>query len=355
MTTHRKPSAARVAPVRSGVRRIVIADGSAVVRGMVAKWLTDRPEFALVGYAVDAEQAERVLSQKRPDLLVIDLDMASLTSAGDLARLLGTVPGLRVVALSGAASSNAGWSDLAGVVASVKKPAAEHLGGCDRFRDALLAAVSLGEPAPVSLPSSLSTSPRAAPGPGVLVVAASTGGPQAIAAFLGALGRGWQPPVLIVQHMPPHLTGVFAGQLTRAGGPPVHEVTERLRLQPGQAYLAPGDQHIRVVRVGSDLWVQPDNGPEENWCRPSADPLLRSVAELGIEAMAVILTGMGHDGLEGCRRLRAAGGRVVVQDEASSVVWGMPGAVAAAGLAETVAPVAALAQAVRLRFQRAYR
>lgn len=178
----------------------------------------------------------------------------------------------------------------------------------------------------------------------VLVVAASTGGPQALAAFLGALGRSWRIPVLIVQHMPAHLTGVLAGQLSRAGGPPVTEVTQPCRLRPGQAYLAPGDRHIRLARAGAELWVTPDSGPEENWCRPSADPLLRSVAELGPDAAAVILSGMGHDGLEGCRCLHAAGGRILVQDEATSVVWGMPGAVAAAGLADAVAPVARLAE-----------
>ena len=322
--------------------RVAIASESAVLRAQIAQWLGDAPGLQLAGYAADADQVRRLLAHARPERLVLDLDMASLASPADLGRLLAGAPDLRVVLTVADASPRRGWPRPPAVGACLARPAPDDPAGLTLFRDALLKAVA---------PAAERADGRHRPaGAGVLIVAASTGGPQAIAEFLGALGPGWRTPVLIVQHMPQHLTGVFAAQLSKAGGRPVAEVNAPVRLTPGRGYLAPGDRHIRLAAHGADLWVEPDDGPEENWCRPSADPLLRSAAELPVDALAVILTGMGHDGLEGCRRLRAAGGHVLAQDEASSVVWGMPGAVASAGLADAVGPVVDLARAARARF-----
>ncbi|WP_270939123.1 CheB methylesterase domain-containing protein, partial [Falsiroseomonas oryzae] len=180
---------------------------------------------------------------------------------------------------------------------------------------------------------------RRAAAPRAIAIGSSTGGPQALAALVGALTRPPPVPVLVVQHMPAGFTTLLADHLHRLGRLPCAEATEGTPLLPGRLYLAPGDRHLLVREAAGGLLAKLSDGPPENFCRPAVDPLLRSlVAACGGRVVAAILTGMGHDGLEGCRALRQAGGTVLAQDEASSVVWGMPGAVARAGVAETLAP-----------------
>ena len=177
----------------------------------------------------------------------------------------------------------------------------------------------------------------------VVAFAASTGGPAALSAVLCALPRPFPAPILIVQHLPPAFTSAFAEQLAQASGLTVTELRPGLPLSPGTVIVAIGGQHMRVWREGGTVGAYPDQGPPENSCRPSADVLLRSVAQVfGAGALAVVLTGVGADGLAGCAAVRQAGGRVVVQDEETSVAWGMPGSVVRAGLAQSVLPLADL-------------
>jgi len=191
--------------------------------------------------------------------------------------------------------------------------------------------------APAAAPTAALRGPRARPR--VIAIGSSTGGPQALALLVGALTRPPPVPVLVVQHMPAGFTALLADHLNRLGRLPCAEARHGEALLPGRLYLAPGDRHLLAKDGPGGLVAELSDGPAENFCRPAVDPLLRSlVAVFGGRVVAAILTGMGHDGLAGCQALAAAGGAVLAQDEASSVVWGMPGAVTRAGLAAALAP-----------------
>lgn len=176
--------------------------------------------------------------------------------------------------------------------------------------------------------------------PEIVAIGASTGGPQALSSVLALLSPTLRVPIVIVQHMPPVFTRMLAERLTATTPIPVVEAVDGQRLEPGHAYLAPGDQHMVLQRLHPHVVIHLNRDPPEQSCRPSVDVLFRSVAATySGQALAVVLTGMGQDGLVGCQALRAAGAQIVVQDEASSVVWGMPGFVARAGLADAVKPL----------------
>jgi two-component system chemotaxis response regulator CheB len=187
--------------------------------------------------------------------------------------------------------------------------------------------------------------------PKVLAVGSSTGGPQALAAFVRALRVPVPVPIVMVQHMPAGFTAMLADHLGRLGGPPAAEAQDGETLKAGRIYLAPGDKHLLIENTGGALVARLTSGPPENFCRPAVDPTLRSlVTACEGRVTVVILTGMGSDGMLGCKAVAAAGGTVLAQDEASSVVWGMPGAVARAGLAQALLPPEQLAERVMAQF-----
>jgi two-component system chemotaxis response regulator CheB len=185
--------------------------------------------------------------------------------------------------------------------------------------------------------------------PEILVIGASTGGPQAVQLFLKELKGRWRTPIVVVQHMPEAFIELLAQQLGKASGLPVLIPGDGTVLLPGRVYLASGDFHLRVTSIGGQAMARLDQGPMDNHCRPSVNALFRSVAAAyGDRALGVVLTGMGRDGCDGAQAIAEAGGVVIAQDEASSVVWGMPGAVAKAGLACIVRSVEDLAAAALL-------
>lgn len=190
----------------------------------------------------------------------------------------------------------------------------------------------------------------------VVVVGASTGGPDALTQLLSQLPDDLRVPVVVVQHMPPTFTRLLAERLSRVTGFAVTEAEDGRRLRPGEVVLAPGDHHVALHQRGATVTTQVAQGPPENSCRPSVDVLFRSAARLyGPGTLAVVLTGMGRDGWSGCGAVRAAGGQVVVQDEDTSVVWGMPRVVSDAGLADAVLPLEDIAGAIVERATRARR
>jgi two-component system chemotaxis response regulator CheB len=176
--------------------------------------------------------------------------------------------------------------------------------------------------------------------PKLLAIGSSTGGPEALFTLVQHLGPAMPIPVVLTQHMPAGFTPILAEHITRLGGLPCTEAKDGDAILPGRILLAPGDKHLLVRRHAGGLLVQLSDTPPENFCRPSIDPMLRSACEaVSGRVLVAMLTGMGHDGLAGARTIIEAGGTLVAQDEASSVVWGMPGAVAKAGLAHAILPL----------------
>jgi len=187
-----------------------------------------------------------------------------------------------------------------------------------------------------------------------VLIGASTGGLRALATVLSALPGDFRLPILVVQHMPAEMTDFFAAGLSFNGSLPVRLAEEGGEVTPGSVWVAPGGSHLRLEADGPRVRFLLDRGPEEHGCRPAVDPLFRAGAQVyGSGVLAVVLTGMGHDGLDGARAVHAAHGRVLVQDEESSVVWGMPGAIARAGLAHAILPLAEVGGELLVRSRRA--
>jgi two-component system chemotaxis response regulator CheB len=186
----------------------------------------------------------------------------------------------------------------------------------------------------------------------IVAIGASTGGPNALGDLFGRLRADFPVPIVIVQHMPPMFTRLLAERLSAEHAVRVHEASSGNVLEPGNAWIAPGDHHMIVVRNGLQVRILLHQDPPENSCRPAVDVLFRSVAKtFGGNTLAVILTGMGQDGLRGCEAVHEAGGQILAQDEASSVVWGMPGFVARAGLADRVLPLSLIGDEILRRVQ----
>ena len=327
--------------------RVMLCDDSVAVRGAMARLLADEPSLRIVARVGDGRAALHHLdtapAQDRAEIVLLDLEMPGMDGMTALPLILRRKPRPIVIVASaltqrGAAATMAALQ--AGACDYVPKPAAAEggLAGAG-FRDELLAKIKgwarLAQgPAP-DVPRRAPPPPAPAQLPLVLCIAASTGGPQALALLVKRLPRALPVPLVLVQHMPPGFTALLAQHLDTLGGPRITEARDGDVLRPGYGVLAPGNRHLLVEADGPALRVVLSDAPAENYCRPAADPTLRSlVAACGRRLHAVVLTGMGHDGLQGCQAVARAGGTIWAQDEASSVVWGMPGAVARAGLAQ---------------------
>jgi two-component system chemotaxis response regulator CheB len=337
----------------------MLCDDSATVRGILGRLLGADPAIEVVSRVGDRRQALDALAVARPDVVLLDLEMPVMDGMTALPLLLKTEPRPIVIVASaltqrGAAAAMAALR--AGASDYIPKPGASGGGALDPvFRAELLEKVkgwARMRRAPAAAPVVRAPAPAPASAaplvvPGLVAVGSSTGGPQALAAFLRALAVPPAVPMVIVQHMPAGFTTMLADHLNRVGTLRVSEAKDGEALRPGHAYLAPGDRHLLVERGLAGLIARLRDDPPEHFCRPAVDPMLRSAQRAcDGRVLAVILTGMGQDGLAGCRALAAAGGTVLAQDEASSVVWGMPGAVTRAGLAREVLPPERLAARV---------
>ncbi len=329
--------------------RVMVCDDSLVVRGLLCRLVESDPALELAGRAGNGAEAVRQVALLKPDVLVLDIEMPVMDGLAALPELLRAHPRLRVLVASTLTTRGADIALRAlraGAADYVAKPsAAGELSAPGGFRDAFLARLrALGarpdaRPAPRPAPVA-----RPAARPRVVAIGCSTGGPQALFALFGALPKNFPLPVVLTQHMPKTFTPILADHITRLGGLPCAEARDGQMLAPGQALLAPGDRHLLVEAQGAGLAARLSDGPPEHFCRPAVDPMLRSLAAATAgRTLAVILTGMGHDGLAGSRALVEAGGQVLAQDQPTSVVWGMPGAVAQAGLAREVLPLDAIA------------
>lgn len=354
---------AEVAPPQASGRpvRVMLVDDSAVVRGLIRRFIDPEPGIEVVATAGNGEAAVATLRRSEVDVIVLDVEMPVMDGITAIPHLLAARPSVKIVMASTLTERNADISLKAmalGAADYLAKPtttggfnnAAEFrrelvskiqaLGGAAMKRPAAAGAVR--RPEPVRRPVT-----GAPARPEAVAIGSSTGGPQALTRVLKGLRSPMRLPVFVTQHMPPTFTQLLAAHLTRDTGHNVIQASDGLAVEPGTVYLAPGDFHMLIERKGAGLIVRTTNGEKENYCRPAVDPMLRSlVACYGKALLTVILTGMGHDGLAGCRAVVEAGGTVLAQDEATSVVWGMPGAVASAGLCHAVKPIDALPAAI---------
>ncbi|MBL9210712.1 MAG: chemotaxis response regulator protein-glutamate methylesterase [Opitutaceae bacterium] len=347
--------------------RVLIVDDAVVIRRLVSDCLAADPEIEVVGTASNGQIGLARITQLNPDLVTLDIEMPVMDGLEMLAALRKTHPRLPVIMFStltergGSATLDAlslGASDYVTKPANVGSATA----AMQRVRDELIpkvkalcrrSAPSAG-PQPAARPGPAGPLvPRPVSGlrPDVLAIGVSTGGPNALAALLPDLAKNFPAPIVIVQHMPPLFTRLLAERLAAVTGVPAHEGSAGALLRPGEIWVAPGGLHLEVTRAPDGVRLRTHEGPPENSCRPAVDVLFRSVAQVyGSRVLSVILTGMGQDGLHGCACIREAGGQVIAQDEASSVVWGMPGAVCHAGLAEKILPLAQLGAEINRRF-----
>lgn len=342
--------------------RVLVVDDAVVVRRVVSDALSAAPDVEVVATAANGRIALQRIPQCTPDLVTLDVEMPEMDGLETLRRLRVEYPTLPVIMFSTLTERGATTTlDALALGASdyITKPS--HTGSLEqsmaRLREELLprirALAGRSAPAPaaraaVPVAGTRTTPPlpvrTVARPPGVLAIGVSTGGPNALGALLPCLRADLPVPVVIVQHMPPMFTRLLAERLDAQCALTVREAAGGERLTPGTIYIAPGGSHMIVERRGTEVVTALTQTPPENSCRPAVDVLFRSVAATyGAEALALVLTGMGQDGLRGCEEIRDRGGRILAQDEASSVVWGMPGFVAKAGLAEKVLPLGDLA------------
>lgn len=381
------------APANS-IAKVLVIDDSAVARGLMTRWVEEDPDLHLIGSAVDGEQGLKKAQELKPDLIVLDVEMPKMDGLAALPLLLKAVPGSKVVMASTLTRRGGEVTIRAlsmGAADYAPKPQAGRLAGAEEFRRDLLAklkalaprpippvpsqrdiparpatpmarsappagAPAASAPAPVRRPMLAPKAPPRTPGqrhackPEIIAIGSSTGGPQALRDVAAAFTADLRAPIVIAQHMPALFTKILAEHLSKACPLRCKEVEDGERLTGGGLYVAPGDFHMTVRKDAAGYYAVLDQTPPINFCRPAVDPLFQSVAEAtGGRSLGVILTGMGHDGREGCRHLRNAGGTILAQDEASSVVWGMPGAVAEAGLADEILPLAKIGAGIAQR------
>ena len=348
---------------------VLVVDDSVVVRRLVSDVLSSDPAIEVVGVASNGKIAIAKIPQLNPDIVTLDVEMPVMDGLETLVRLRELYPRLPVIMFSTVTERGASATLDAlerGANDYVTKPA--NVGSVSASMDAVKAqlipkikSLTLGrrgaapmDPAPVPMrPLVTRPAATAASRVDVVVVGVSTGGPDALTTVVTALPPDLPVPVVVVQHMPPVFTALFAKRLDTKSHLTVTEARTGDRVEAGRVLIAPGDFHLRLSANAAGVVAHLDQGTPENYCRPAVDVLFRSAVEaFGRGVLAVVLTGMGSDGTNGAAHIVQAGGSVVVQDEATSVVWGMPGSVVAAGLAAEVLPLGDIARAIQSRVAR---
>jgi two-component system chemotaxis response regulator CheB len=341
--------------------RILVVDDAVVIRRLVADEFNKDPALEVVGTAANGRIALAKMTQVNPDVVILDVEMPEMDGLATLAEIRKTHPRLPVIMFSALTvrGAEATFEALArGATDYFPKPvdAGGPEAALEVIRQQLIPEIKAlcarthgppptqDRPAPAArMPAGVVTPRRAGARTGqieVVAIGASTGGPNALTEVFSRLPADFPAAIVIAQHMPPVFTRLLAERLSAKFPLRVQEGASGSVLQPGHAWIAPGDHHMIVVREGTQVRLLLHQDPPENSCRPAVDVLLRSVARtFGANSLTVILTGMGQDGLRGCEAVREAGGQILAQDEATSVVWGMPGYVARAGLADQVLPL----------------
>ncbi len=369
-----------------GVIRVMLVDDSAVIRGLFTRSIESDREIEVVASVGDGQMAVNALKRHKIDVAVLDIEMPVMDGLTALPLLLQIDPDLQIIMASTLTRKNAEVSLKAlrdGAKDYVTKPSTtSELTSAENFKQELIAKIkalagsrrsprtvqraeSVASPvASFSAPSysarplapapspivatdtkrPLALKPISREMPEIIAIGSSTGGPQALFTVLGGLRPEIRQPILITQHMPATFTTILAEHLARVTNRPCQEGHTGDIVQPGHIYVAPGDYHMVVEPGPAGKTIKLLSTPPENYCRPSVDPMLRSLSRIyGARMMVIMLTGMGKDGMLGSSSVVEGGGYVIAQDEASSVVWGMPGAVANAGLCAAVLPLTEIA------------
>ncbi|MGA2571386.1 MAG: chemotaxis response regulator protein-glutamate methylesterase [Terracidiphilus sp.] len=338
--------------------RVLIVDDSVVVRRLLTQALNSHPSLEVVGAAPDGSVALQRMAQFSPDVVTLDIEMPGMNGLEVLRQIRRDFPAVRVIMFSTLTECGAAMTLDAltlGADDYVTKTAKAFSGDAETstLQHTLIPKIlqffhlpdqnPAGDPGAGPAPSAKESAPfpSAAGGqPKVVVLGISTGGPTALGAILPQIPASFPLPILIVQHMPPVFTRLLAERLNKGCALRVEEATPGAIVEQGRILIAPGDFHMSVAPVNGHISIALDQSPPQNFCRPAVDVLFRSAAEVyGGSAIAVVLTGMGQDGLRGARALKGSGARVLAQDEATSVVWGMPGAVAGSGIADRILPL----------------
>lgn len=357
--------------------RVMVVDDSAVIRGFLTRFIESNSSLRVVVSAPNGQQALGAMGRTSVDVVVLDIEMPVMDGLTALPLILKEDPAVQVIIASTLTRENAAITLKAlqaGAAECLAKPMSHELSGSTIFRDELIEKVvtlgqlarkkRAGRPAKSGgtahdMPAAKATAPAAGKSfslrsegakvaPDVIAIGSSTGGPQALLQFFTELKGNFKQPIFVTQHMPPTFTTILAEHIAKQAGLTCKEGAEGDIVQGGQIYLAPGNYHMVVKSKGGQKVISLNQDEPENFCRPAVDPMMRSiVSAYGKKILAVIFTGMGADGMKGCKEVVEAGGVVLAQDEPSSVVWGMPGAVAMAGICTKVLPLGKMAQAVR--------
>lgn len=346
-------------------KRVLVVDDSALMRRLLSRALEGQTDFVVDGTAIDGRAALAAIDRRPPDLVTLDVEMPQLDGLATLERIRQRWPRLPVIMCSTLTAGGAavtldalarGASDYIAKPSSAGSLDANLKAFGDELTRKIRALLRLREPmraGVAAVPAPIAVAPPPPPAragqhrPRLLAIGASTGGPNALAEVLRHLPADLSVPVVIAQHMPPVFTRMLAERLDGICKLRVREGSDGADLQAGTVWLAPGDHHMLIGGRSGHPTLHLDQRPPVNFCRPAVDPLLQSAADcFGGDVLAVILTGMGRDGQQGCRQLYALGATVYAQDEASSVVWGMPGAAVQAGVVQRVLPLEDIGPAI---------
>lgn len=354
-------------------KRVLIVDDSSMYQRLLSDVINAHPDLEVVGVATNGKQALQLIESLQPDVVTLDILMPEMDGIQALLEMRRKWPAIRAIMISSLTSEGSdaaldaltlgaheyavkpdsvgGVSSIRSILSSDLLPKIEALCGLNSSQLKSQANMPEGAAAQDSVmqPACMKNSAEHLD---LVVIGVSTGGPDALSKLLLQIPGDFEVPICIVQHMPAEFTGKLAARLNAASEASVREAQAGDRLEPGTVYIAPGGFHMVLERVGLYDFIRLNTNPLENSCRPSVDPLFRSAAAIhGTRCLGVVLTGMGQDGLKGSEVLYAAGGTIIVQDEASSVVWGMPRLVAQAGLAEAQIPLDRMASAILERIR----
>jgi two-component system chemotaxis response regulator CheB len=343
--------------------KVLLVDDSAVIRKVLRDALASDPLIEVIGTAANGRIALEELERLSPDIITLDIEMPEMNGLEVVRRIRESNKQIPIIMCSSLTADGASHTLEAlalGASDYVTKPSSHGINTREVVGDDLIRKIkglatdskSRIQAGPVAT-SSVRQPARETRDIDVIAVGVSTGGPNALAELLSHLPPNLDAPLLIVQHMPPIFTRLLAERLNDSCPLPVCEATHAQEVKPGHVYIAPGDKHMGVKRLLGRNLISLSDEPPENSCRPAVDVLFRSVAKVyGARCAAVILTGMGQDGLLGCQSIQESGGAILVQDRESSAVWGMPGAILDAGLDPIVMRPSQIAKEVAARVKR---